>query len=100
MIRSTLLVTTLLLGAILTPSLLFDDSQQSDAQSSFSQEAHAAGERTTTYSVSPVNGWTTGGEEITITGSGFLDMAYKNVTDDGEAYTSPLTATERFTSCM
>ena len=87
MIRSTLLVTTLLLGAILTPSLLFDDSQQSDAQSSFSQEAHAAGERTTTYSVSPVNGWTTGGEEITITGSGFLDMAYKNVTDDGEAYT-------------
>ena len=87
MIRRTLVVTVLLLGMILAPSFLFDDRQQSDEQSSFSQDVHTVAERTTTYSVSPVNGWTTGGEEITITGSGFLDMAYKNVTSDGEAYT-------------
>jgi hypothetical protein len=37
--------------------------------------------------VSPANGWTTGGEDITIKGSGFLDMAFKNVTNDGEPYT-------------
>ncbi len=36
--------------------------------------------------ISPSSGWTTGGEEITITGSGLLDMAYKNVTSDGVAY--------------
>ena len=42
---------------------------------------------TSSWVVSPSNGWTTGGEEITITGTGFLDMAYKNITSDGEAYT-------------
>ena len=72
---------------ILTPSLSFDDSQQSDANLLLSQDVHTVGERTTTYSVSPVNGWTTGGEEITITGTGFLDMAFKNVTNDGKSYT-------------
>ena len=41
----------------------------------------------TSATVSPANGWTTGGEDITITGSGFLDMAFKNVTNDGEPYT-------------
>ena len=80
------MVTILLLCMILTPSLLSDDRQQSDAQPSSSQDVHNVGERATTYSVSPANGWTTGGEEITITGSGFLDMAYKNVTSDGVTY--------------
>ncbi|NCG01277.1 MAG: hypothetical protein GWP25_05740 [Euryarchaeota archaeon] len=56
---------------ILTPSISFDDSQQSDANLLLSQDVHTVGERTTTYSVSPVNGWTTGGEEITITGTEF-----------------------------
>ncbi|MDG1550982.1 MAG: IPT/TIG domain-containing protein, partial [Candidatus Poseidoniaceae archaeon] len=37
--------------------------------------------------ISPSSGWTTGGDEITITGSGFLDMAWKNLTSDGNAYT-------------
>ena len=41
--------------------------------------------------VSPANGWTTGGEDITITGSGFLDMAFKNVTNDGQPYTWTMT---------
>ena len=33
--------------------------------------------------VSPSTGWTSGGEEITITGSGFLDLRDTNVTYDG-----------------
>lgn len=42
---------------------------------------------TISKTVNPNLGSTDGGEEITITGTGFLDMAYKNVTHDGEAYT-------------
>ena len=42
---------------------------------------------TISKTVNPNSGSTDGGEEITITGTGFLDMAYKNVTHDGEAYT-------------
>ena len=42
---------------------------------------------TISNTVNPNSGSTDGGEEITITGTGFLDMAYKNVTHDGEAYT-------------
>ena len=36
--------------------------------------------------VSPSTGWTAGGQEITITGSGFLDLADRNVTDDGQTH--------------
>ena len=36
--------------------------------------------------VSPSTGWTSGGEEIIITGSGFLDLADRNVTDDGQTH--------------
>jgi hypothetical protein len=46
----------------------------------------------TNWTVTPTNGFTDGGTELTITGSGFLDMAFKNVTSDGEVYewtTSP-----------
>ena len=38
-------------------------------------------------SIAPSSGWTTGGEELVITGTGFLDMAFKNVTNDGKSYT-------------
>ena len=33
--------------------------------------------------ISPSSGWTDGGEEITITGSGFSELAFSNLTDDG-----------------
>ena len=92
------LVTLLFLGMTVTPSFLLGDEHQSDANLPTSQDAHTVGQRTTAYSVSPVNGWTTGGEEITITGSGFLDMAYKNVTSDGEAYTWTTTTANYVTS--
>ena len=92
------MVTILLLGMIATPSLLLGDEHQSDANLSLSQDAQTVDERTTTYSVSPVHGSTTGGEEITITGTGFLDMAYKNVTSDGESYTWTTTTANYVTS--
>ena len=92
------LVTLLFLGMTVTPSFLLGDEPQSNAHLQISQDGHPVGERTTAYSVSPVNGWTTGGEEITITGSGFLDMAYKNVTSDGEAYTWTTTTANYVTS--
>jgi len=40
----------------------------------------------TNATISPISGWTTGGENITITGSGFLEMAFKNVSSDGKSY--------------
>ena len=33
--------------------------------------------------ISPSSGWTSGGQEITITGTGFSDLAFSNITDDG-----------------
>ena len=84
--RSSCLVTFLLLATICSP-LLLAVGNSTDNESLNSTVTQHSQSRTTTYSVSPVNGWTTGGEEITITGTGFLDMAYKNVTSDGEAYT-------------
>ena len=43
--------------------------------------------KSSNYSVNTSTGWTSGGEEIIITGTGFLDMAFKNLTHDGNAYT-------------
>ena len=78
------LVTLLLLSAFLLP-LMVEDSVvtttvplDETAEPAFSS---------TNASVSPSEGWTTGGQTLTITGSGFLDMAFQNVTSDGEAYT-------------
>ena len=53
-----------------TPSL---DSVNDDVMHSSPMQA----------SISPTTGWTTGGEEITITGSGFSNLAFSNTTDDG-----------------
>jgi len=51
-----------------------DEISQSDSKSSTD---------TSSWVVSPSNGWTTGGEELTITGSGFTDLAFSNTTEDG-----------------
>ncbi|RJU93671.1 MAG: hypothetical protein DWC00_07945, partial [Candidatus Poseidoniales archaeon] len=37
--------------------------------------------------ISPSEGSNLGGSEITINGNGFTDMAWKNLTSDGNAYT-------------
>ncbi len=66
-----------------------DEISQSDSKSSTD---------TSGWVVSPSNGWTTGGEEIIITGTGFMDMAFKNVTSDGEAYTWTISTANYVTS--
>jgi hypothetical protein len=57
---------------IMTQTSIFEDSGD-DIQYSSPIQA----------TISPSSGWTTGGEEITITGSGFSDLAFSNTTDDG-----------------
>ena len=37
----------------------------------------------TQATISPTSGWTSGGQEITISGSGFMDLAFTNTTYDG-----------------
>jgi len=72
----TWLISALLLMVMASPILeqtsFLDDSGE-DLQ--FSSPIQAT--------ISPSSGWTTGGEEITITGSGFSDLAFSNTTDDG-----------------
>jgi hypothetical protein len=76
----TWLVVFLLLSVLSSPLLTTDHTSLPSTQEPQLSES-------TAISVSPNSGWTTGGETITITGSGFLDMAFKNVTNDGETYT-------------
>ena len=72
----TWLMTALLLAVLaspmLTQSLILEESGDNPRYSSPIQAM-----------VSPSSGWTDGGEEITITGSGFTDLAFTNLTDDG-----------------
>ena len=82
--QRTLLVTLLLLSSFLLP-LMIEDSLVNRTASL--DEPVEPAFSSTNYSVSPSEGWTTGGQTLTITGSGFLDMAFKNVTSDGEPYT-------------
>ena len=69
-------MTALLLAVLASPmlpqSLILEESGDNPRYSSPIQAM-----------VSPSSGWTDGGEEITITGSGFTDLAFTNLTDDG-----------------
>ena len=80
--QRTLLVTPL--SAFLLPLMVEDSVVNTTA--SLDEPAEPAFS-STNYNVSPSEGWTTGGQTLTITGSGFLDMAFQNVTSDGEPYT-------------
>ena len=79
----TLWVTVMLLGVALPSGHLLADDSQQGIQSNLSNDIRQSDARSSTYTVSPANGWTSGGEEITITGSGFSDIAFSNTTDDG-----------------
>ena len=72
----TWLVTAILLAVMASPMLtqtsVLDESNDNLRYSSPIQATF-----------SPSSGWTSGGEEITITGSGFSDLAFSNTTDDG-----------------
>ena len=69
------LVTAVLLAVAMSPMLNaaveFEDSDSIHRSSPLQ------------VTLSSASGWTTGGEEITITGSGFSDLAFSNITNDG-----------------
>ena len=69
------LMTIVLLAMTLSPMLNSPD--RFEDSSPFVQSSPL---QTTLYSAS---GWTTGGEEITLTGSGFSDLAFSNTSYDG-----------------
>jgi hypothetical protein len=71
----TWLVTAVLLAMALSPML------NAPAEFEDSDSVHRSSPLQVT--LSSASGWTTGGEEITITGSGFSDLAFSNITDDG-----------------
>ena len=72
----TWFVTALLLTVLSAPMInqpeVLDDSEHDVRYSTPLQ-----------VTISPSTGWTSGGQELTITGSGFSDLAFTNITDDG-----------------
>ena len=81
--RAFLLVLMLCLGA---STGLMSDFRDESTLSVLDEQSLSDSKSSTASSgwvVSPSNGWTTGGEEITITGSGFSDVAFSNTTEDG-----------------
>ena len=67
----TTFLLTVLISQMFTHSQVLEDIEQNVSHSPLQA------------TVSPSTGWTSGGEEITITGSGFSDLAFSNITDDG-----------------
>ena len=83
--QSKAFILVLMLFLSTSTGFFLDSSQESNLavgdETSLS-DSKSSGD-TSSWAVSPSNGWTTGGEEITLTGSGFSDLAFSNITDDG-----------------
>ena len=77
------LVTLLLLSVSFGHIVTSNDEGFIDAVFDFGEDSRNSAARSSSYTVSPASGWTTGGEEMTITGSGFTDLAFSNTTNDG-----------------
>jgi len=77
--RAWIVITTVLLSVLAAPLFL----EEHDILSSTSNPVSTG---STNASVTPNSGWTTGGETITITGSGFSSLAFNNITTDGMTY--------------
>ena len=71
-----LLVSAVLLAVFASPMI----TQQTTLEAERDEIQYSSPIQTT---ISPSTGWTAGGEEITITGSGFSDLAITNTTYDG-----------------
>jgi len=77
------LVTLVLLGVPFGHMIASNDDGPLDSVFDLDHDSSNSAARSSSYTVSPASGWTTGGEELTITGSGFSDLAFSNTTDDG-----------------
>ncbi len=91
-----------LLATFMVLIVMFSTAQMNDFKTQEVEDDQflSASSKNSTISktVDPNSGSTDGGEVITITGSGFLDLAYENVTSDGEAYTWTTTTANYVTS--
>ena len=83
--RSKAFFLTLMFCLSISTGFFFDSSHESNLLDvdDMSPSDSKSSTDTSSWIVSPSNGWTTGSEEITITGSGFSDIAFSNTTDDG-----------------
>jgi hypothetical protein len=81
--KAFLLVLILCLSASSSKLLDFSDESTLSVVDDILRSDSKSSTDTSNWVVSPSNGWTTGGEEITITGSGFTDLAFSNITNDG-----------------
>ena len=68
-------VTVVLLAVTMAPLL--------DASTTLEESSTAKQTSPLQVTLSQTSGWTTGGEEVTITGSGFSDLAFTNTSYDG-----------------
>ena len=71
----TWLVTVILMAVALSPLLNHSATLEDSSPLAQSSPLQA--------SLSSTSGWTSGGEDLTITGTGFRDMAERNVSYDG-----------------
>ena len=74
------LVMLTLLAVIVAPMVLQPTTLADDGTPMRSSSPEGAS------AITPTTGWITGGATITITGTGFHDLAFRNVTDDGLAH--------------
>lgn len=79
LIAVTLLILCVPLGHIVSPG----EEQNVEVFADFDGDSHHSMARSPSYTINPTSGWTTGAEELTITGSGFSDLAFSNTTNDG-----------------
>ena len=69
------IVASAFLAVLLSPMLTHQASLESEYDVHYTSPIQT--------SISPSSGWNSGGEEITISGTGFSDLAFSNITDDG-----------------
>ena len=67
----SLMLLTVVLSPVMNQSVHFEDSTPTSHSSPLQ------------VTLSSTTGWTAGGEEVTITGSGFLELAFRNTSYDG-----------------
>ena len=83
-VKAFILVCVMLFGGAITLPLMNVDTTHFDSRVEIKT---SSGLDMINTSISPSEGSNLGGSEITINGTGFLDMAWENLTSDGNAYT-------------
>ena len=83
--KALFIVSLMIFGGAMSIPFMNDSTLHLDSEIPATQSSSGLDMINTT--ISPSEGSNLGGSEITINGTGFLDMAWKNLTSDGNAYT-------------